>query len=173
MDPLVEVVIHGINTNRIVYIKGNLSRRQIGDESLLDELGFRKSPVYPKINFDGKLVKSISVMLDDKYLMCINCDVSVFNKIYELSKSLLKTEDQPNSLFANDWQEKLHKSINSYLQNHNISFDRMNKMHKKDLVHYLFNLEAFHEKKAADYIAKVLDLGRATVFKYLREWRNK
>ena len=32
---------------------------------------------------------------------------------------------------------------------------------------------AFKEKNAADYVAKVLGLGRATVFKYLKEWRNQ
>lgn len=39
---------------------------------------------------------------------------------------------------------------------------------KKALAKHLFDLGAF----AADYVAKGLELGRATVFKYLKKWRN-
>jgi D-arginine utilization repressor len=111
--------------------------------------------------------------LGDKYLLCINCDVSIFNKMRELSGVLLQMGNQPQSLFVNDWQEKVHTSINAYLNNHNLLFDRLTQNHKKALVKHLFDLGAFNEKNAVDYVAKVLSLGRATVFKYLREWRNQ
>lgn len=177
MDPLVEVVIHDIHKNSIVYINGKLSNRIVGDISLLDqdELDSLDQIVYPKINFDGRLVKSISVILEEKYLLCINCDVSIFSKMQELSESLLQKnlDHQPQSLFANDWQEKLHVSVHRFLQNHNLSFDHLTQSQKKAMIKYLFELGAFHEKNAANYVAKVLQLGRATVFKYLKEWRNQ
>jgi predicted transcriptional regulator YheO len=90
----------------------------------------------------------------------------------ELSSTLLQMGNQPQSLFTNDWQEKLHVSIHSYLQNHNLSFDHLSQSDKKTLAKHLFDLGAFNEKNAADYVAKVLGLGRATVFKYLKEWRK-
>lgn len=175
MDPLVEIVIHDITQNTISYISGGISKRKVGDASLLDtkELNNLDKVVYPKINFDGKLVKSTSILLEDKYLLCINCDVSIFNKMQELSGVLLQMGNQPQCLFVNDWQEKLHTGINSYLQNHNLLFDHLTQNHKKALVKHLFDLGAFNQKKAADYIAKSLSLGRATVFKYLKEWRNQ
>ena len=175
MDPLVEIVIHDINQNSIAYIHGKLSKRKVGDASLLDteELKHIDQIVYPKVNFDGRLVKAISVILEDQYLLCINCDVSIFNKMQELSNALLQMGYQPQSLFTHDWQEKLHISIHSYLQNHNLAFDHLSQNNKKALVKDLFELGAFNEKNAADYIAKVLDLGRATIFKYLKEWRNQ
>lgn len=175
MDPLVEVVIHDINQKSIVYIHGKLSKRKVGDASLLDadELNHIDQIVYSKINFNGRLIKSISVLLEEKWMLCINCDVSIFNKMRELSAALLQMSNQPESLFTHDWQEKLHISIHSYLQNHNLSFDHLSQNDKKALAKRLFDLGAFHEKNAADYVAKVLDLGRATVFKYLKEWRNK
>ncbi len=175
MKPLVEVVIHDITQNNIAYINGKLSSRKVGDPSLLDPEGLCSIDqiVYPKINFDGRLVKSISVILEDKYLLCINCDISIFNKMQELSSVFLQIAGQPQSLFTNDWQEKLHVSIHSYLQNHNLSFDHLSQNDKKTLAKHLFDLGAFHEKNAADYVAKVLELGRATVFKYLKEWRNQ
>jgi predicted transcriptional regulator YheO len=175
MDPLVETVIHDIAKNSIAYINGKLSNRKAGDASLLDaeELNNLDQIVYPKINFDGRLVKSVSVILENKYLLCINCDVSIFNKMQELSSALLQMGNQPQSLFANDWQEKLHVSIHAYLQSNNLLFDHLSQNDKKTLAKHLFELGAFSEKNAADYIAKVLGLGRATVFKYLKEWRNQ
>ncbi len=175
MDPLVEIVIHDIAQDSIIYINGKLSNRKIGDASLLDPEGLNSIDqiVYPKVNFDGRLVKSVSVILEDKYLLCINCDISIFNKMQELSSALLQMGNQPQSLFASDWQEKLHASVHSYLQNHNLSFDHLSQSDKKTLAKHLFDLGAFHEKNAADYVAKVLGLGRATVFKYLKEWRNQ
>lgn len=175
MDPLIEVVIHDITKNNIFYINGKISNRKLGDESFLnaEELINVDRMVYPKINFDGRLIKSISVILENKYLLCINCDVSIFNKMQILSGALLQMGNQPQPLFTNDWQEKIHVSIHSYLQKHNLSFDYISQNDKKALTKHLFELGAFHEKNAADYVAKILGLGRATVFKYLKEWRNK
>jgi predicted transcriptional regulator YheO len=175
MDPLVEIVIHDIAQNSISYISGMLSNRAVGEASLLDteRLDNIDQIVYPKLNFDGRLVKSVSVILEGKYLLCINCDVSIFNKMQVLSSALLQMSNKPQSLFVNDWQEKLHLSIHAYLQNHNLSFDQLSQNDKKALTKHLFDLGAFHEKNAADYVAKVLQLGRATVFKYLKEWRNQ
>jgi D-arginine utilization repressor len=175
MDPLVEIIIHDIALNRIAYINGKISNRKMGDASLLDTEGLNNLDqiAYPKVNFNGSLVKSISLKLEDNYLLCINCDISIFNKMQELSSTFLQMGNQPQSLFTNDWQEKLHVSIHSYLQNHTLSFDRLSQSDKKTLAKHLFDLRAFHEKNAADYVAKVLGLGRATVFKYLKEWRNQ
>ena len=175
MNPLVEVVIHDITSNRIAYINGKFSKRKAGDPSLLDveELRAADQLIYTKINFDGRLIKSLSFMLEDKYMLCINSDVSIFNKMQELSSALLQVENQPLSLFVNDWQEKLHLSIHAYLQNHNLLFDNLSQSNKKILIKHLLELGAFNEKNAADYVAKILGLGRATVFKYLKELKNQ
>lgn len=176
MHPLVEVVIHDIASDSILYIAGKLSKRKIGDPSLLDKAALSDVDqiIYPKINFDGKCIKSISVILEDKWLLCINCDISVFNKMQDLSQAFLQNmgTTQPKSLFANDWQEKLHHSIHAYLQQYHLSLENLNNTHKKALVTHLFVLGAFNEKNAADYIANILHLGRATVFNYLRALRT-
>lgn len=175
-SPLVEVVIHDIESDLIVYINGSLSVRQVGDSALLDkeDLNTLDQIVYPKINFDGRLVKSISVRLEDKWVLCLNCDVSIFSALQGLSSALLKgtSNAQPKSLFQNDWQEKVHVSVHEYLQQHHLSFDHLTNAHKKRLVLHLLSLGAFQEKNAADYVAKVLNLGRATVFKYLKEGKQ-
>ncbi|MCS5711988.1 helix-turn-helix transcriptional regulator [Candidatus Berkiella aquae] len=174
MHPLIEIVIHEIDSDKIIYLNGTLSARKVGDPSLLEQEALEEVSqiIYPKINFDGKLIKSISVLLENKWLLCINCDISVFSKMQNISELLLSVaSSQPRSLFVNDWQEKLHLTIHDYLQKNNLSFENLHSSDKKDLVKYLLALGAFNEKKAADYVAKILDLGRATVFKYLKELR--
>lgn len=177
LKPLVEIVIHNLESERICYIAGNLSQRSIGDLSLLerDELETNLDQItYPKINFDGRLVKSISVPVEDNLLICINCDVSVFSQMKQLSQCLLISTqpDMPESLFKNDWQEKLHHVIHTYLNEKAWRFDSLTQKQKKEVVYYLYQQEAFKEKNAADYIANALDLGRATIFNYLKLWRQ-
>lgn len=177
MQPLVEIVIHDIADDKIIYVNGKLSGRKIGDPSLInkDELDGIDKRIYQKINFDGRLVKSISLVLEYKWLLCINCDVSIFSKMQDLSHVILHSpvNSKPASLFANDWQDKLHFSIYSYLQNHGLSFDSLTQRNKKAVTKHLYDLGAFNEKKAANYVAKILSLGRATIFLYLKEWRGK
>ena len=38
--PYVEIVIHDINKHRIAYIGNNFSNREIGDDSVLDDISF-------------------------------------------------------------------------------------------------------------------------------------
>lgn len=177
MRPLIEVIIHDLVSGKICYINGNLSKRKVVDSSLLALGEFEKNIdqiIYPKINFDGRLIKSISVPVDNKYLICINADASVFSQMKNLGEVFLNTikDSQPESLFKNDWQEKLHVAIDDFLKKQGLKFDELNQFQKKILTKYLFDLGAFAEKNAADYVANILGLGRATIFKYLKEWRN-
>lgn len=176
--PLVEVVIHDLKTGKICYVSGKLSERKIGDQSLLDKAALvedLQTIVYPKLNFDGRLIKSISVPIDDLCLICINCDVSIFNEMKKLSTQFVMPDmhEQPQSLFKNDWQERLHVAINGFINERKWLFKELNNRQKKDIIRNLYESGAFVEKHAADYVARTLSLGRATVFNYLREWRRK
>jgi len=175
LQPLVEVVIHDLKSGAICYINGGISKRGVGDPSLLDpeilETDLDKI-VYPKLNFDGRLVKSISVPLGDRFLVCMNCDVSIFETMQQWSAGFLASTPKPKSLFQNDWQEKLHIEIHGFLKGKNWSFETLTRPQKKLLVQHLFRLNVFGEKNAADYVADVLGMGRATIFKYLKEWKS-
>ena len=176
MNPLVEVVIHNLKSDTIHYINGNLSQRKVGDPSLLQTQEFEAAidkVVYPKINFDGRLIKSISIPIENKWLICINCDISIFSQLKDISALFLAHRDteKPSSLFKNDWQERLHVTIHHFLKQNGWVFEELNHYQKKQLVRYLFDCAAFNEKNAANYVAHTLKLGRATIFKYLKEWR--
>jgi len=68
--PQLEVVIHDIKQKKVVYIGNNFSNRELGDDSVLDDISFEKSKKiigpYEKINYDGKILKSISIVLEEK-----------------------------------------------------------------------------------------------------------
>lgn len=178
-DPLVEVVIHDIATKKIVFIQGSLSKRQVGDASLVDEdLSSLRFEPYEKINFDGRLLRSISIPLQEYNkivaLICINYDVSIFQEMNRLTDLFLKKSITKGSdaLFKNDWQERIHISIHEKLQADGLIFSALTQKDKKEFVLYLYKIGAFHEKNAANYIATVFKLSRATVFNYLRDYRK-
>lgn len=178
MEPLVEIVIHDMQKG-IIYSKyGNLSKRSVGDLSLLTQDEMEKDIhkiIYPKINFDGRLIRSISVPLGENFIACINCDVSIFSQMQLLAEQLLSHSQtkQPESFFKNDWQEQLHKNLHTYLIERNLNFQNLTNSQKKEVIHCLFLAGAFNQKNSVDYVAKILDMGRATIFKYLKEWRIK
>jgi D-arginine utilization repressor len=177
MKPLVEIVIHDLASGTISYIAGDLSKRKVGDLSLLDltklEADLDKI-VYPKLNFDGRLIKSISVPLEAPWLVCINCDVSVFSQMHSLSQLFLKVGHTagPESIFKNDWQDKLHVAVHTFLEGKNWCFENLTSSQKKEVAKHLFTAGAFNEKNAADYVASTLNMGRATIFKFLKEWKK-
>ncbi len=175
-QPLVEVVVHDLISKKIFYIKGGLSLRKVGDPSLIDEdldLTNLDTLFYSKINFDTRLIRSVSIPFEDNWILCINVDVSVFDKLQAISSLFLGySHNQPMQLFGVDWQESLHQAINGFLRENKWQFDQMNQSQKKVLVKHLYDIGAFNEKNAADYVAQALNLSRATVFNYLREWRK-
>ncbi len=180
--PLAEVVIHDIATNSICFIEGCLSNRKVGDPSFLDvDLKQLEQQidqvVYPKVNFDGKLIKSVSLPIKDGdyiiAIMCLNVDVSVFSQMQQLAQAfLLPSAKQPETLFKNDWQEKVHQSLYQWLNEHHLQIESLTNVQKKRVVQEMYTQGAFHEKKAADYIASILRMSRASVFNYLKEIRE-
>ena len=184
MHPLVEVVIHDVTSGEIVFIEGGLSRRKVGDRSLLetsienwqDEVN---QEIYPKLGFDGRLIKSISIPINEKnnttLLMCINCDVSIFKDMKHLANAFFQDLEnkQPACLFKNDYQEHMHEFLHKILKEKGWRLETLNIKEKREIVKLLFEEGAFNEKNAADYIANLLNMGRATIFNYLKEWRVK
>lgn len=180
MNPLLEVVIHDLVSGEIIFIEGGFSKRKIGDPSLL-EAGIHNwqeainQELYPKISFDGRLIKSISIPINENgkttFLLCINCDVSVFKTMKDLADTFCKDmeNEQPSCLFKNDYQERVHAFLYQILKEKGWRLETLRIKEKRELVRLLFDQGAFNEKNAAEYIAKLLNMGRATIFNYLKE----
>ena len=178
--PHAEVVIHDLKTGSIAAIFNNLSKRAVGDESLLDEIkNLSESqdvfPPYFKTNWDGRKMKSVTAVLRDETgkpmgLMCINLDISKWEEMHRFILDLIKpTTEMPDFLFKNDWREKINIYVSTYLKQHALRLESLNKAEKQKLLFALHKEGAFETKNAASYIADVLQISRATVYNYLKE----
>lgn len=182
MQPMVEVVIHDLKTQTISYIEGGLSKRKIGDPSLLTKIDSWDSEledvIYHKLSHDGKLLKSTTIPIQQDgetiALMCINYDISVFQEMQKISTLTLtkRLDDQPQSLFKNDWQERIHLALHKFLSEKDKKIEKLTFEEKKEIVQFLYQMGAFKGRNATDYVAEILGMGRATIFKYLKQMKD-
>lgn len=181
----VEVIIHDLESQTVVYIANNISKRNIGDPAALDDVNFEESETvigpYEKLNWDGKTICSTSVVIRDDEntpigMLCINMNtgpVEAARTALDLLLPIKNLIPQPKKLFHDDWQEKVNNFIHMWLANNNLTILVLSRNNKRALVEALYDNGAFNGKSSADYIANILSMGRATVFNYLREIKNK
>ncbi|KWF96007.1 hypothetical protein WL94_09475 [Burkholderia cepacia] len=182
--PYAEVVIHDLTSQSIAYIANNLSKREVGDDSALEEIeGTAIENVmgpYEKMNWDGRRMRCVSVMVtgeppDPVGVMCVNFNVAAFDDVKQVldlfvtGASLVR---QPEELFKDDWQERINAFLHGWLRERQLALNSLSRDHKRELVEALYAEGAFNGKSAANYIANVLDMGRATVYKHLKQMRG-
>ncbi|MCG8296511.1 MULTISPECIES: helix-turn-helix transcriptional regulator [Pseudomonas] len=179
--PHAEVVVHDLRSQTVVHIANNISKRQLGDDSALEDLPGELStdtPLgpYEKLNWNGQKVRSISsVMVDDagvpEALLCINFNVSVLEQAKQALDLFFQASrllPQPDVLFRDDWQERINTFLHGWLREHGLSLDGLTREHKRELVEALHGEGAFRGGSAYDYVANVLGMGRATIYKYVK-----
>ncbi len=180
--PHAEVVLHDLRTQKVDYIANNLSKREIGDDSALedmlsDDVSERNIGPYEKLNWDGQKIRSLSTVLRDSgghplAVLCINLNISLFENAkaaLDLFLSPSKLIPQPDSLFRDDWQERINTFLHNWLRERQLSLNLLTRDHKRELVLALHAEGAFKGKSASNYVANVLNMGRATVYKHLKE----
>lgn len=179
LSPHIEVIIHDFKTKSIGAIFNNLSKREVGNESLIDEMEkFSDHEVFPpyfKINWDGRKMKSVSALLKNQAgkeigLLCINLDISKWEQMHHFILDLVESKvEQPKCLFKNDWKEMINVYVSTYLKNNRLCLDSLDRDEKRRLLLELWKQGAFENKNAASYVANVLEISRATVYNYLKE----
>lgn len=177
--PYAEVVLHDIEQNKIAAIYNPISQREVGGDSLLtkEELNFKSDSIgpYAKRNWDGRKLKSISTVIRDDQqravgLLSINFDISQFAGMSERLTSFIEIiadEHHDTLLFEDDWQEKINKYVTAYLAERQLTIETLKREGKKQLVEHLYHQGAFSVKHAAQYIASIIGVSRATVYNYL------
>lgn len=181
LHPYGEVVLHDLQTGCIAALFNNLSKRRVGDESLLEEVEELAQlpdvfPIYFKTNWDGKRMKCISVTIRNKQkhpigLLCINLDLTKWEEMHHFILNFIQGTtnlNQPEALFKNDWREKINVYVNDYLKKEGLVLKTLSKEQKRELICSLHQEGAFQAKHAAAYIADVLGLSRATIYNYLK-----
>ena len=177
--PYAEVVLHDLSTETVVYLSNPFSKRELGEPSLLNEIDFKPSDIiigpYEKVNWDGRRIKSVSAVLRSHEkaigILCINVDVSHFHAVMQTLNALVsvpQVPEKPVSLFKEDWHERINEYIQSWTRERGLSVTDMSRAQKQQLVTDLAGDGAFGGRNAAAYISRILGLGRATVYNYLR-----
>ena len=103
-------------------------------------------------------------------LLCINLDVTAFKSMERFVKEFLGREEiiaKPSILFKDDWQERVNHYVHNYLQGNHLSLKALTRDQKRSLVKHLASIGAFRAKNSANYIAQIVGISRATVYKYL------
>ncbi len=179
--PYVEVIIHDTRKNCAAAVFNPFSKRKPGDPSYLENLdGLAKGPdvhgPFEKKSFYGKRIKYTSAVIRDKKkkvigLLCINLDVHVFTQIQSALEMFLRTEDsmELDELFDDDWQGRINTFVHDYLKEKGLALSRLSKTDRIELVRVLQTAGAFRAKNAANYIANVIGVSRATIYNYLSQ----
>jgi predicted transcriptional regulator YheO len=184
LKPYVEVVIHDLSSGTVYYIANGISRRRPGDSSLTelqDVVSFDQAVIgpYPKINWDGRRLKSISAVLNDGAgqplgLFCINVDLSLFETLQAISSDFLRFADntpKPSVLFQNDWRETVNDIVGRFVTDHGTTLAALPMSERTELIAILDTHKLFDVRHAASYIAQLTGVSRATLYKALKAAR--
>lgn len=183
LSPYAEGAVHDLNTGTIVALFNNISKRKIGDPSVVAELGVEVKDFpdvfepYYKTNWDDRTLKCVSVTVRDEDgtpigLVCVNFDATVFETMHGQLAQFLATGAgslNPIEQFAVDWRKQVVDYINAYVVTTNTALSAMTKSEKSELVRQLYAHGLFNYREAAAYVAKLLSVSRATIYNYLKE----
>lgn len=183
---LCEVVLHDLRNpdHAIRAIENNLSGRQVGDSAT--ELGLARisDPEYPSViqNYanrfpDGRPVKSTSIGIKNAsgdYIaaLCLNLDVSVLSPLALTLANLVATETEhrgePLEALRNRNSRELRQIVESRAAERAVSPRALPREAKRELVRQLREDGFFDSRDAAQVIADLLGISRATVYNYAK-----
>ncbi|MBB5925746.1 helix-turn-helix transcriptional regulator [Streptomyces echinatus] len=183
---LCEVVLHDLRNpdHAIRAIENNLSGRQVGDPAT--ELGLARiaDPEYPSViqNYpnrfpDGRPAKSTSIGIKNaagEYVaaLCLNLDVSVLSPVTLALSNLVATDtehrDQPLETLRDRTARELREAVEARAAERAAAPRSLSREDKKALVRQLQRDGYFDSRDAAQTIADLLGVSRATVYNYAK-----
>jgi D-arginine utilization repressor len=177
-SPWVEAVVHDLALDTVAHIANPFSPREAGDPSDLKEVHFapdaRVIGPYEKINWDGRRIRAISVVLRDGAaepigMLCVNADVTQFEVMRRTLQGLLgaAAESGPATTFHDDWHEKINRFLASWTRQRATTLDRLDRQARRELIGALYQAGGFEGRRSPAYVASVLGVSRATVYNEL------
>ncbi|MGW3360766.1 helix-turn-helix transcriptional regulator [Streptomyces bungoensis] len=183
---LCEVVLHDLRDPRrtVRAIENNLSGRQIGD--CATELGLARiaDPRYPSVvqNYpnrfpDGRPAKSTSIGIRNSagdYIaaLCLNLDVSVLSPVTLALSRLVATDtghpDEPLESLRHRNARALREAVEAGAAGRGGTPRSLGRDGKRELVRHLHRDGWFDSRDAAQTIADLLGVSRATVYNYTK-----
>ncbi len=181
---LCEVVLHDLRDSSasIRTIENNLSGRAVGDSAT--ELGLRRinDPDYPSViqNYanqfpDGRPVKSTSIGIKGsagRYIaaLCLNLDVSVLSPVTLALSNLVATGSEHGEEPLESLRDRNARDLRRVVEEHAAARGAapraLPKEAKRELVQQLRHEGYFESREAAQTIADLLGVSRATVYNY-------
>lgn len=174
--------MHDLASGTLIAIFNNISRRKIGEPTLLYELNVQTAnfpdyfPPYYKLNWDGRKLKCISIAIRNLKnipigLICFNFDIGLFQDVENKFSTLLQLKKEaksPAELFVGNWQEQIQMQIDLYLKEQGQTLHQMDKNQKKRLIGHLYKKGVFNYKNAAFFVSKSLGISRASLYNYMK-----
>ncbi|MFF9490094.1 transcriptional regulator [Streptomyces sp. NPDC014676] len=183
---LCEVVLHDLRDPRhaIRVIENNLSGREVGDS--VTELGLARieDPGYPSViqNYpnqfpDGRPAKSTSIGIKNasgEYIaaLCLNLDVSVLSPVTLALSNLVATDTEHREQALESLRDRsareLRRTVEELAAERGATPRSLGREDKKALVRQLRQDGYFDSRDAAQAIADLLGVSRATVYNYAK-----
>lgn len=184
----VEVVVHDLTTGLVALVENARTPRTAGDPSMIDldtleqdiATGSMIGP-YTKFDTDGAKMKSVSALIRDidntpMALLCINLRVDAFEAASAILAQLTSITDtprqQPRSLIKNDWREDVNAMLNGTLAKRKTSLAGCKKPDRIAILMTFDEAGIFDIRGSSDYVARVLNISRASVYELLRLARS-
>jgi predicted transcriptional regulator YheO len=180
LGPYVEVVLHDTRRDRILAIWHAASGRKPGDPSLLGDLaGLEPSASgvygpYEKLLADGRRLTSVSAMLpDDSAMLCINLDRSPFEQAASLLAGFAApTAPRPESLFEQDWTERVHQIVGGFVRSAGRPVERLTRDERLAVLRELDEAGVFAVRRSVPMVARALKASRSTVYALLADLKT-
>jgi predicted transcriptional regulator YheO len=183
-SPFVEAVVHDIQTDSVAHVAHPFSPREVGDPSDLQGVQFAPDAAvigpYEKINWDGRRIKSVTVVLRDEEkrpigLLCVNTDVTEFDAVRRMLDGFLRVTDsepRPDDLFRNDWHERINRYVAAWAAERGTTVASLDRAERRALIEDLHRTGAFEGKRAPAFVAGLLGVSRATVYNELARLKS-
>ncbi|MFI9384595.1 transcriptional regulator [Kutzneria sp. NPDC052558] len=185
LSPHAEVVLHDPATDSVLAVWNPLSRRTVGDPSLLGELD-ELTPVgagvygpYPKSLPDGRRLSSVSAVIRDdegrpEAVLCVNVDRSAFDAAARvLAAFAAPATEQPAALFARDWTEQLNETVANFVRDRGTTLAGLSKSDRQELVARLAEAGVFDQRRAVPTVARAIGVSRSAVYQLLALTREE
>lgn len=187
LAPHAEVVLHDLERDEIVLIRGAFSGRRPGDPSLLSELppqgdheqGAVIGP-YEKVTAQGRRLLSVSVPVRDERgerrgLLCVNIDKSPVDELVRAVSALAGpvVQARPAALFERDWREQIALLVDGWCNDRGRLRDQLTRAERLELVGRLDAADLFATRHAGQHAALAMAVSRATVYSLLKESRRQ
>jgi predicted transcriptional regulator YheO len=185
LSPHAEVVLHDPATDRIVAIWNPLSRREVGESSLLGELdglaetGRDVYGPYPKSLPDGRRLSSVSAVLRDAdgkagLVLCVNVDRTAFEEAGRiLAAFAAPVAQQPRVLFERDWTETLNELVGDFVRDRGVPVERLSRDDRMELIGRLEAAGVLSQRRSVPTVARALKISRSALYQLLGDARKE